>query len=406
MIVLFIIRGYIADYLNAPELSSYLLIFLPFVILYPIARVAFGTLRAEGRSKEAVISRNVARRVIPLVILFIAIDYGVPKLGAVLYWIGLPFVLILFSMYYIRDVFKIKNLFRTPESETFRSLISFSWPLAASTFIFIFLSKLDILMIAYFLSQTDVGYYRSINPLKQAATLMMGAFSFIYLPLATQHYEAGDLEGLKKLYQISTKWILVGTFPVVVVFGLFSPDVMRVFFGEEFRPAASALTILMFGLLFRSVVGLNGTMVEAVNITKVSMFAGTGGLVTNFAFNLVLIPRFGINGAAIATVVGYFVYNSIEVTSVYWVTRAHPFAFDNFKPLIMMFTIALIVREVVYSYTLDLIHLIGIGIFLSIVQLSAVFITRSTSAMDIKVIKEIESKYGYQLGWLKSISKK
>jgi|GEM_PF-2728016 len=401
--VLFGLRSIIPSFLNKPKLFGYLILFLPVTVLYPISSVAYGVLRAEGRSFAATISYYLARRLIPLLALIGAILIGAPQLGAVLYWVGLPLVMIIFAMWFLRTSFVPWDLFRIPDKDTLRELLAFSLPLALSSFIFIFLSRLDILLIAYFMDEAAVGYYRSIQPLQMAATFLTGAFSFFYLPMATRHYEEGDLEGLKTIYQTSTKWLLFGTFPVVLVLGLFASDIVRVFFGNSYAPAAPALSILMFGLLFRTVVGLNGDMIRAVDRTNVEAVTAFAGLVVNFSLNVLLIPRYGISGAALATVVAYFSYNALEVLSVYRASGAHPFHANNFKPLVVALAVGLVIKGFTTEIVLNLEHLVGIGLLVLVVQVSAVFVTKSFSSNDLAVVEQVEETTNIELAWIKSL---
>lgn len=397
-LLLILTRGFLGRLMDDPILPGLLIILIPFLILNPLRHITYGALRAQNQPLGAVISRDVVGRVLPLLLLLGALLYNEPAIGALAYWLSVPFVIFAVAIYYLRDTFSVKELLSwTPHSPLIKDLWSFSWPLGFSSFIFVFLSYLDILMIGYFLTPEYVGFYRSIQPLKQAATFVVAAFSFLYLPLATRYYESGNQSGLQDLYKVSTKWVMIGTFPFVLVFGLFSRDVVRTFFGLEYLPAASVLTILVFGLFLRVVVGLNGDTVQAIDRTKIELTSASMGLVANFFLNLILIPRYGINGAAIATVVGFFIYNFFEVAAIYRATAVHPFSINNFKPLLPTFILGLAIMVLNGDTQLGLFALIGIGVLLGITQLLALFITRSLEPADIHIVHQIEQVLGIEV---------
>jgi len=405
VVTLTLSRNLLGQLLNDPSLGEFLILLLPFLVLNPIRHISYSALRATNQSRSAVLSQDIAGRVLPISLLCAAIALSRPTLGAVVFWVGTPLIITITSLYFLRDVLSVQNLIaKSPNPGTLSRIWSFSWPLAISAFVFIFLSNTDILMIGYFLNSDSVGYYRAIQPLKQAAIFLTGSFSFLFLPLATEYFEDGNMEGLQDLYTISTKWMTLGTFPIVLVFGLFSDDVVRTFFGTKYLPAASVLTLLITGLFFRTIVGLNGDMVKALDRTKIELWSAAAGLATNLGFNVILIPRYGINGAAIGTVVGYLVYNCGEVLLIFRVTGVHPFSLNNIKPLIPPLLFAFAISEFTSDTQLNLIVLLAIGILLLMVQVVSVVATRSLGPADIHIIERVEAEANINLDWVKSMS--
>lgn len=394
-------REFLGNLMNEPELPGLLLLFFPLLIVNPTYYLTYGALRAESRPGAAIVAKDITGRTLPLTFLVIAVFLSRESLGAIVYWIGFPVVTLAVSIYYLRDKYRYSEIIEeVPDQGIIRRLWSFSWPLAASSFIFIFLSYLDIIMIGYFLQSKSVGYYRSIQPLREASTFALGAFSFIFLPMATEYFESGAIVELEKLYSASTKWIMMGTFPLVIVLGLFSDDIVRVAIGSEYLPAAPVLTILVFGLFFRAVVGMNGEIVQAINQTRIELVSAAIGLMTNFLLNVVLIPRFGIQGAAVATVVGYIVYNSAEIIGIFWTTGIHPFSVNNLKPLVPPLLVGVIIAHVLSSHPVGPLSLALIGFIIGSVQLLSPFITGSITQEDVYLIREIEKVTGIQFPWI------
>jgi O-antigen/teichoic acid export membrane protein len=254
-------------------------------------------------------------------------------------------------------------------------------------------------MIGYFLESEFVGYYRSIQPLREATTFIIGSFSFIYMPLATEYFEDDNIASLDAIYTASTKWVMMCTFPIVLVIGLFSDDIVRTLLGSDYLPAAPVLAILIFGLFFRAFVGLNGDTVKAIDRTKIELFSAVFGLLANISLNLVLIPIYGIRGAAVATVAGYIIYNSIEVLSLYRITGIHPFSVNNIKPLMPPLVVGTILAQILSTEKISLLPLIIIGLVLGIVQFVSPFITGSITQEDRHLIDEAERRIGISIPW-------
>jgi len=309
-----------------------------------------------------------------------------------------------FTGYYLHRELSIGRVVgRLPDAATVRELWSFSWPLAIGSSFFLLLSNVDVLMIGYFMEPRSVGFYRAIQPLRQVTVFVLGSFTFLFLPLATQYYDDGNLDALDRFYTISTKWIVAATFPLVLVFTLFAPEVVRAFFGVEYTPAAPALAVLTAGLFVRAIVGLNGDMTKAIDRPRIELYSVAVAVVVNVVLNVVLVPRYGIVGAAIGTVVGYAVYNALEVLMIYRSVGSHPFSANTVKPLIPTVLVALGAARLTADVQLGLVVLIGIGGFLSVIHLFSMVVTRSLGREDLLLFERFEERTGVDLERFKSM---
>jgi O-antigen/teichoic acid export membrane protein len=260
----------------------------------------------------------------------------------------------------------------------------------------VLLTRLDILMLGVYVESASVGYYRSIQPLRQISTFAAGSFGFLFLPLATRYYETDDFDGLGQLYRTSTKWIASLSLPFVLVFALFPGDVIRVFFGSQYLPASLALSILIGGLYFRALVGLDTDLLNAISRTRIELGCAVVGVVVNIVLNVLLIPRFGITGAAVATVSGFFIYNVCEVAMIYRAVGTHPFGINNVKPLVPTVLGGAAIATVIDTQ-LGFVGLVAVGIVFSILHLGSLIGTRSLDENDAMLIENLEGKLGLDL---------
>lgn len=402
-LIVFGTRFYIAAFLNDERLADLIPLFTPYLLIHPVAMVSFAALRSQKRSIGALASRYLGPRLASVSILILALTFG-PKsiLPPTLYWVSFPLFIFLGTTFVTHKNLNLRLGFSEhPSFDRITELFNFSWPLAISSVIFLLMARLDILMIGFFLESQQVGFYRAIQPLRQVTEFTMVSFTFIFLPLATEKYSSNLISELEELYTVSTKWIAAVTFPFVLVFSLFSRDLIIVFFGEQYLPAAPAMTILISGLYIRALVGLNGDIVKAIDRPKIELFAGGIGVFVNFVLNLYLIQDFGITGAAFGTVLGYAAYNIIEVGAIYHYTKVTPFSLDNFKPLVVTGVIAVGIRVLLSDASLQLLGLVGIGIFFILLQIGSMILTRSLNEADVSLIENIEEKTGKDLRWLK-----
>jgi O-antigen/teichoic acid export membrane protein len=402
-LAVFAFRSEIAALMNEGGMSPLLALFVPFILVAPIGKVAIAVLRARGRSARAMLSQKIGPRVGALSLFAVLALAGEPFYGAVAFWVMIPIVTACSALSFMsRELSLLKIVRRLPDKKTVRELWSFSWPLAISASFLLFLSNLDVLMVGYFLSPVAVGYYRSVMPLRQVTRFVLLAFRFLFLPLATKYYDAGEFDELDELYTISTKWTVAATLPPVLAIALFSPTIVRLLFGAEYLPGAPVLTILTLGLFFVAVVGPTGPMIQAIDRPRAESISAAAGFVTNATLNVLLIPRLGIIGAAVATVVGYGVYNSVEVVVIYRETNTHPFSANSLKPIVPTTLVGLCLVWLTTDYTLGPGALVGIGIVLSVTQLVSMIVTRSLDDADLFLLERIENRTDIDLAWLKS----
>ncbi len=400
----FLFRARIAQLANAEYLDRLLVLFVPYLLVFPLAKVSFATLRGQKRTLQSVLARQIGGKGVAFVALAVAVLWGRSFYGALAYWNGFPLVMFGLSVLFLaRGSVTTRPRRLLPDSRSLVDLWSFSWPLALGSVVFLLLAQLDVLMIGYFLDSDAVGYYRAVQPLKNAAMIALGAFTFLFLPTATERFNEG--KSLGGIFTITTKWVLLVTIPLIFTFGFFAGEVTRVFFGAEYLPAAPVLSVLVLGLFFRAVSGLNGDMVKAIDRPRIELYSGAVGLVSNFVLNVVLIKRWGIVGAAAATVVGYVFYNGIELLWIYRLTRATPFS-GNIAKVTTSMTAVAAVTAYLSPQRIGLLGLLSVGAFFVIVEAVVLVLTRSVDEADIELIETVESRLDLDLDLVKTVAGK
>jgi O-antigen/teichoic acid export membrane protein len=346
-------------------------------------------LQAKELPKITVVIRDIFPYLGALSV-FLSLSWiGVPAIGAVSYWLTVPLAVIaVTAVYGVQNDWFPSTLAR-PDGGTTRDILSFSWPLAFESSFMLLLSNLDILMIGFFLSSQEVGWYRSVQPLRQSVIFVLTSVVFVYLPIATQYYERGDLAGLERLYRISTKWVVSATLPVVLVLALFSESIITTLFRQAYVPATPALSALAVGMFFRVAAGPTGTTLKAVNKPRVELVAAFIGLVSNILCNLVLIPTYGIFGAAVATGVGFTMFNLVELVVIYSRLDMFPYSLDTVKPILPTVVAMLLLRHQMGSAGHSLLELAFFGIFAVLIHVVSLFVTRSIDETDIETVKTV-----------------
>jgi O-antigen/teichoic acid export membrane protein len=164
--------------------------------------------------------------------------------------------------------------------------------------------KIDQVMIKNFMEIKEVGYYAAAVKLCEAWYFVPMAVSTSVFPAivnAKQTSEKLYLNRLQKLYDFLAAIAIIIAIPVTFLSGF----IIDILFGPKFQPAASVLTIYIWAGVATFLGVASSQYLIAENLTKLSFYRTLIGMIINVILNLYLIPVYGINGAAIATLISY-----------------------------------------------------------------------------------------------------
>lgn len=390
-----------------PKLTLILRIFsvgIPFWALadsFVSATVGFQDLRYRVYVNE--LFQNIFKLV--AIVAFLTLGFG--AIGAAWGWvlavIGMP----LLAFYFLqKKVFPVFNT-KTKAIPMKRELLSFSWPLIFTTFAGLIMGYMDTLMLGYFSTAYNVGIYNAALPTARVLGMGSGAFALIFLPVASELYAKKREQDLRGIYTAVTKWILSIILPGFLLMALFSDWIMRILFGSEFVVGAPALSILAFSFFISSLFGLSGSLLLVYGRTKILMVCSFAAAGTNFILNSLLIPIYGIKGAAIATGVSVVLGGLLSLFFVYRVAKMQPFKKSYLKPVIA----SLLAVSTVYAITkyvvgVSIPSLIGMLFVFLALYFFLLLLFKSFEREDLMIMRAIDQRLGTKSNWIRKIIQK
>jgi O-antigen/teichoic acid export membrane protein len=285
-----------------------------------------------------------------------------------------------------------------------KELLLFSLPLLVTAMLVMIVQWTDTIMLGYFKTSSDVGLYNGALPLARLIPIPLTSMAFIYVPVVSQLYSRGLMKEVKRSYQVLTKWIFSISLPIALILLLFPITTLNFLFGYQYTEAATALRILVVGLLIHTFVGANGMTLMVMGKTKLVMWAGLITTLLNIALNISLIPLWGITGAAIASLASYFAGNIFNSAKLYQLFKIHPFTKSYLKPVIA----SGIIIFVIYALATSLLTItfwmlpLFLILFLAIYALS-LLLTKSFDNEDIMLLLAIEKRTGVDATPIKNI---
>lgn len=185
-----------------------------------------------------------------------------------------------------------------------KRLVKDSLPLALSGLAVMVYMRIDQIMLGDMLGAEAVGIYSASVRISEMCYFIPMAIATSLLPStieAKKNDETLYYRRLQKLFNLTVLTALAIALPTA----LFSSWIVQALYGEKFAPAGTILAIHAWGGVFVSlgVISSNWLLVE--NLQKLSFYRTLFGAAINVGLNCVLIPTYGIEGAAVATVLSY-----------------------------------------------------------------------------------------------------
>jgi len=190
--------------------------------------------------------------------------------------------------------------------EWFRSAI----PLLFSGLLFIFNSQLSLILLGVLRGGYDAGVYAAANQGASIISFILIASNVSLAPVVAEINTNNDNAQLQKLITKSTRLISVVAFPVAFILILFRHQFMNIF-GVEFVVGGSALTLLILGQIYNVAAGPVSMILVMTGYEKDIPKNILIVISLNLVLGLLLIPPFGVTGAAISAASSMVLWNTL-----------------------------------------------------------------------------------------------
>jgi len=415
---LFILSDWISiNLFHNKNLSIILAIFAISLPLDVVKKIILSVMRAFQKIEYEVYSRNLIENISKILLTLLLIYLGFGIIGVAIGYVA-AFVISLFvSFYFLQTkVFSLKG--KTTMIQN-RDILNYSLPLLFTGFMLFIMGWIDTLMIGYFRTTAEVGLYNAALPLAHLLYIFTYALFFLFLPTLSSLYAQKKKEIFKPLYKTLTKWIFWINMILLSFFILFPKQIISTFFGQkylsttilfgkEILPVPLSLTILSIGFFFGYLMHGGSTFFLVIKKTKLLLFNSIIIALINLILNYILIPPYGIIGAAIATSTSFLVMGLLLIIEIKILLNIWPFKRSYFRilfsaalSLILTYLLSRIIR-----FNKDIYSILVLGTFFIICYLVMALITRSFEREDIMILTSIQEKTGLKISFINKLLKK
>lgn len=282
-----------------------------------------------------------------LAVLFVHLGFGIK--GVALAYLMATFLTSILSVVFLRKVFP--DFLETKAVPETRKLLRFSIPLLIVLYFSFIIRWTDTLMLGSFKLSEDVGIYNGAMRTTLLIVMIFQSFNPIFAPVIADLYNKRETHKLENLLKITSKWVFASSFPIFLLLVFLAKDILAIF-GQVFIAGWVVLVILSVGQLITAAVGPVGIVLTMTGRQDYMMYNTIGISILNIILNLILIPLYGIVGAAIASCSSMVIFNIIMLIEVYVFLKIHPFSPKYVKSMfygILAFSIVLLIEKTLWD---------------------------------------------------------
>ncbi|WP_147298722.1 MULTISPECIES: oligosaccharide flippase family protein [Haloferax] len=386
---------------NSPDLDVVVRIFSVMIPLFTMRSIITSTFRGYKMANERVIVQNILNPLLRVVLVSGAVVVFSTVSGAAIGWVLASLISLLFGSFLLNRRTPIFTADSGPLQHV--ELIQFSAPLMMGGIMGIVLNQADNFLIGVFVDSQAVGLYDPAFMIGGLVTTGLSAFAFLFLPTFSKLDVKDNQQRMDEFYRVVSKWVISVTIPVYLTVAVFPKGILSLTFGQEFTAGSLVLVLIATGSLFNASVGLCVQALVSIGATRFILVVNILTAIANIGLNILLIPRFGIVGAAVAsatTTIGYNTAYSIQLHRLTGITPIPTTALPAVGATVVFAAVVdvFVLSEGVPNWVAPLFVLAFSAIYLIFYILLG-----ASGPEDVQIIDEVEQRVNINLNWLREM---
>lgn len=255
---------------------------------------------------------NLTDKVLTLAMLIAAILLNKDPLSVIISNL-LAVVIVLFLVFY--NIHKRTEGKYTFDFHMFKRMLGYGIKAQIGNLVQLLNYRVNIFIINYFLTIDQVGIYSNAVALGETLWQVSGSIATVVFPMTTGSKNKEELKTfINKVTRISFTLIIIFS----IILGFVSDKIILLMFGKDFLKASESLIFLLPGISIFSISNILANYMAGIAKIQYNIYSSAVSFIFTMAFNLLLVPKMGIDGAAIATSISYV---SFTISSIYFYKR-------------------------------------------------------------------------------------
>ncbi|WP_199519514.1 MULTISPECIES: flippase [Haloferax] len=288
--------------------------YIAFSSLKTFASLSFQGLNSVDWSAKIDIVANVSF----LVFIVGLLVFGLGPLGAIVgYTVGYALAVIVgFTVLYRKFVRLLDNDIPEERGLT-RRILRYSAPLTVTRGAVMLDSRVDAILVGYFLNPAAVGFYMLGKQITDFVIAPATTIGFSVSPTYGEQKVTNKLERAANLYETTFEYVVTLYVPAAVGLVILAEPTIRLVFGQDYLGAVPVVQVFSLYVFLRAIDKITNDSLDFVGRAGSRAYAKSATAVANVALNVALIPTLGVVGAALATVITYVFLVGFEVYLIY-----------------------------------------------------------------------------------------
>ena len=279
-----------------------------------------------------------------------------------------------------------------------KELFSYSLPFMLLLFLDLSFQWTDSFFLGFFKTASDVGYYNSAIPIALLLNLTADIFMILFYPLITREFAKKNFSLIKQISRQIGKWIFILNLPILIIFLFYPKEIISLLFGNQYAIASNALQFLAIGVFISAIFRPAKFIIASIGKSKLMLVNVAIVFVFSIILNILLIPYYGINGAAISAMLSYALLSLLFLFEAYYFTSILAIRADAIKiffvslvPIFALFVIKNFMQKNIVSILMQV-------IFFFLLYFLLIFLARCLDKKDILIITSMTNKLGLKAG--------
>lgn len=377
-VVYFSSAPFLAELLKDTSLTNYIRLSAFIIPIRAIHGVYTGTLNGiRAFDKQAKILALYSASRVPAVFALVIIGFAIT--GVIIGYLIAAVVALIFAKHWC--VYE-----KDGESFSKGKLIKFAFPIILFAFAYTAIMNIDLLFVkALVMGEAKTGFYTSAWTIARLPFFVSVALFSTLLPSISKSTSINDNGKTKDYITNSLRYLLMILIPITLLISATSDNLLSLAYTPEYSQAGSALSILIFGITFLSVFVSLATIITASGKPKVSMGIALSLVPIAAVLNLMLVPEYQLEGAALATTITTVV--GMIISGIYVAKRFG--ALMNPMSFCKICIASLIVCFIGIMFDVSGIILIGWYAVLILIYLGLLWVIGEIKNEDVEMVKSL-----------------
>ena len=364
----FILQGYST---KNELFDQHQILLLPLVASLVFFEVLLSISRSELKTIFPAVLREFVLRLMTLMLLGAYFMSWINFDQFILYWLALYGLNVFLLCVYLLSSNYLKLQFGFPlfpDNSLAKKMLHYSGITLLTSSAAIFVNSIDVLMLGHYLKIENVAFYTVAFFMASLIEIPARSILQIVKPLLAKAWSEGDVTEIATLYRkTSINQMIIG---LLLFIGIWmSIDDVLTFVPEKYQGIQNVFFYVGLAKLINVSAGVNGTIILTSDKYRFDLYINLFLILVTVTTNVYFIPKYGIEGAAMATALALFIHNMVKTLILYSFYKIQPFQMATFKLVAIGVTSFFLVRII----PVDVIEITWLRILLRSLLITALF---------------------------------